>query len=1332
MDESSSTPHGPDGLSPSSGGRSLEGYVYQLDVSILTALDLVLARKVAHEIVLEPATEEDLEADIEHEPGALSETVALDSYRLVLQCKLRNTGPWKHQDLSRLLAHGKRRKSACERLADPSIRYLLVTSADLEGVARQLKVETVGVWQPASEMPPDMAKHLPADAGGRIAILGAMDQEKINARTERLLGQRFRVPHSNLQGCREALRSEALLRMRGAAQGVWTRHDVERLITAAGGYVGESTALEGFVPPTNWDDLKTAIATKHAVVITGASGTGKTRAAKALIAHLRDQIPAIKHVVVQGGPEKIADDPDSRPVVYEIEDPWGRFRLEPTSVPWNGAIAEILQSAAPDRKFVITSRSDVLHESKPRSLKDKWIVTLEDENYGPTERTKLFENRLPSLPQTLQPIVLRARKDALERLATPLEMHRYFSVLADGLEKDENTGQYIARCLSDAHQTSIEAALVYNVRQRETWAWAAIAWGLFKSGARQTFNVLPSIQAGLTRRQSDLEDGLEPFLNFLIAGRNLRQAESTLTYQHPRVELGLEEALKEKPGLSARVLCYLVEVLIDLDKGTDSDWGTEGAAHLVHAVRQRSIVQLELPAQRQSQLDDWIDARLAGTGPDFREDLNLAASVGSADSVPAEVARWLTHQTRDEEHWFFGRWTAPNRSPEWFQRVSADHRTRAICIAFITRELPHHNPSYPAQFAEHVAELCTDLTPAFMDAALSIVQDGYNPNATLIAAGALADLSGFEAVVTEAVSYRQELSGKPDVDFKLKLANGEYDGDAGDHYYESIAEDGQTAYEFLECYVAMRREKDGWAVIRDHAHALDLLYFWLRVAERATDVTIEEWRAIAGAAMNKPEESDFWQGMQKSLPEEFRSALKERIVTGSAIREVRLEALETALHAAPAEFFAAVRHLESTNQVRRIFELTFDFVAVREANSKEKRVDFSAIRLQFLAALPGVLADAINAVFASNFEGLSQDALLQIEQLDTQGNVELKSVQAEALSRAGFEVSQLLEDILSSPKNDDEVIRIAANAVSIAARCQIWPIVKAGLNHRFADVRQAALVSLAERSGGPLAPELRNMAGDQGHRVRETLLRLLQERPSADNIDAILQLAADTWEPQQAYYEQERNFPIAHGAAHLLCEPPQINDRYVPDIGKIFFQTDDHDVKLMLMRALIRNGSADARKRVLMLALKTGNPPHHRLAAEALSLEQRCVDATLAAEIPDNKLLVRAAPVALPLTLVVGASADNSRVLAAARSLAAKPDRRVLLIPLAIVAIARDHTLGRAIIELLPTRTASALTKTLNGAGKLSKEDLDGLGDVRTLETVKPWLSAIMERAEAG
>jgi hypothetical protein len=85
-----------------------------------------------------------------------------------LQCKLRSTGPWKYEDLTRLLAHGKKRKPARERLTDPRIRYLLVTSADLDGVARQLRVELIGEWPVPGDLPIDMGKNLPADAGETV------------------------------------------------------------------------------------------------------------------------------------------------------------------------------------------------------------------------------------------------------------------------------------------------------------------------------------------------------------------------------------------------------------------------------------------------------------------------------------------------------------------------------------------------------------------------------------------------------------------------------------------------------------------------------------------------------------------------------------------------------------------------------------------------------------------------------------------------------------------------------------------------------------------------------------------------------------------------------------------------------------------------------------------------------------------------------------------------------------------------------------------------------------------------------------------------------------
>ena len=44
-----------------SGGHSISGYEYQIDVSVWLALELVLANRMTQELILEPASEEDIE-----------------------------------------------------------------------------------------------------------------------------------------------------------------------------------------------------------------------------------------------------------------------------------------------------------------------------------------------------------------------------------------------------------------------------------------------------------------------------------------------------------------------------------------------------------------------------------------------------------------------------------------------------------------------------------------------------------------------------------------------------------------------------------------------------------------------------------------------------------------------------------------------------------------------------------------------------------------------------------------------------------------------------------------------------------------------------------------------------------------------------------------------------------------------------------------------------------------------------------------------------------------------------------------------------------------------
>src|SRR4051812_24494709 len=76
---------------PGSGAQALAGYEYQVDVSVWAALDLVLAKKLAGNVELEPTSQEDIEASLAAtDPGTVAVGLAMIHRKLVIQAKHRS------------------------------------------------------------------------------------------------------------------------------------------------------------------------------------------------------------------------------------------------------------------------------------------------------------------------------------------------------------------------------------------------------------------------------------------------------------------------------------------------------------------------------------------------------------------------------------------------------------------------------------------------------------------------------------------------------------------------------------------------------------------------------------------------------------------------------------------------------------------------------------------------------------------------------------------------------------------------------------------------------------------------------------------------------------------------------------------------------------------------------------------------------------------------------------------------------------------------------------------------------------------------------------------
>lgn len=193
-----------------SGAPALAGYEYQVDVSVWAALDLVLARRLASSIELEPSSQEDIEATLaDTDPGRVAVGLATPQRKLVIQAKQRSNTAWDLKGISSLLKHGgPKRISAKDRLRDRTVHYLLVTSAALTGVATSLRIRQFGQPGDANGMPASLRKELHPGSEGRVAVLANEESDRVEQRIKDLLMDAFRVPHSKWKNCLNKLRQE--------------------------------------------------------------------------------------------------------------------------------------------------------------------------------------------------------------------------------------------------------------------------------------------------------------------------------------------------------------------------------------------------------------------------------------------------------------------------------------------------------------------------------------------------------------------------------------------------------------------------------------------------------------------------------------------------------------------------------------------------------------------------------------------------------------------------------------------------------------------------------------------------------------------------------------------------------------------------------------------------------------------------------------------------------------------------------------------------------------------------------------------------------------------
>lgn len=1316
---------------PASGGSpGFEGYLYQVDVSVWAALDLVLSEGRANEVELEPSSQEDLEAEASlppSDPGNQGVTVSGGTYRFVIQAKRRSGQPWDVQAFARLLDHGgKQRISARQRLQDPNIRYLLVTNAAVTGVADDVHVDGFGYWPSPGLLPNTLKNLLPDHADGRFAVLRNIDEDRIRHKVRVLLTDTCLVPDIKWEACFEELRRIARAKMIGALNRIWTREELQQVIESFDGCFGVSLDLQRYVQPSNWSELCGALEQKHAIVIAGGSGTGKTMAAEALWEHMRRRVPGLERISISGGPDQVRKTQRTTPVLFDIEDPWGKYRFMPDSQPWKESLSSLLQSARSDRLFIITSRDDVLHDAQAIKAVSHWSVSLEARHYGPRERDKLYENRVGMLPRALQVVATDYREQALRELETPYELQRYFDALLTG-DPATSVVDRAKKAIKGARYESIEETIQTQIRQREADVWAPVIWGLLKANPKLPTELVPQIQDRLVERNERFARGLGPLLKFLVAGRSLRESNGLLTYTHPRIEAALEGLLREEPSDARRVLKTLCDVLVSFDDEPEKDWGLTAAAAVTEATVTVKGLDFSLAKDTQSLLDSWLPALLLRHDDSFDSNLLLAARTGSKRCAVAELARFLIDEMTEKMFVFNRDTETVLHDDSWYTWIAADANTRQICDSFVRQILPEERRRFSVRLAVHLTRLAGDLSDAFIYAALEIVHHGVHSNANVIAIGAVENLEAFAPLVDGVLAaYTSPVAAAEWKQTSFEILNGEHNEDYAEHLASQASEEGYAAGELLQTYVKTLRKKNGWVALRDHPRAFDLLRWWLEVVvdyRGRTPLDPEEISALGRLAIGTEHEDKFWEYLSVHWYQSFEDSLRERLTEDVLNARTRRSAALCLLRQAPQHFPSVCDRLLQLNEPTRVLGVFADLhehlPRLGLSDSEEEALRESI--LDWSRSVPAPLSELLQPFALTKTENqwtLTPPAVEVAKALSPTDDMVQQAKIRFGLAN-GFSAEKEIGELLASTDDPE----IAVFALESALKTGRADILDGALNHRFARVRACALKAVAARHTGVLPQHILSMAKDKGKYVREALVQVLAERPIDGHFATLVVLADDQWSPWSGHPDASFEYPIAYAAAKGLSQYSSLPAGYSATLLAMAEETRDRRVSAEILCALATNGGDNIRKVIFELAISPIRARVQIAAARALLFSAQLTEDHLVGAIQPDHLSDLPEDVSVILTAIVGLRGDTAAIRSAATHLYLSRARRVFLIVLALAAQDQSDGLASQVAILLPDGHPSIGLLNNEDENVLPKDAIDDLGDVQSVRAVQRFLS---------
>jgi len=1112
------------------------GYEYQILVTVWVALDLILTKKLTDSIAVEPPSFEDIEAELNVPPDDASSEVEtkVQDFQLLIQVKSRSTGSWTPAPIGYVLHpqvgdNAKVRPSAIQLLAkDPRRRYVLITNAGISHDLMEYVTETWHEWpaKKVTELPghagEDLDATLEASVAGRVALRPQVSEELLYLRIMDILGVSGHIPGPDRAACLTDLMSEVRQRLLGKVGSHWTREQLIDALLRHNGSLRASRGFDHYVEPKNFDVIRRRLESEHAVIISGPPGTGKTLTANILEDDLRRATEPFSVVTAELGPTGVYSElARTGSVLFHVRDPWGSNEIGALASSWSEALPKLLEHRGPARKFLITTRSDVLRElgAATNDLLKRHIVGLSSEDYGAGRLDEIYERRCAHLSEAMRRFAVYHKGQVLKKLRRPFEVDRFFVALS---EESPVSIRSVESIIAQSQFEAIAGVVSNQITgRRGALECAAFVWGLL---VRRTVGVttLTKLRRDLRRLESPLVLEVDNFIDWMVAASNITRVDNNIEFFHSQVEAGVRMALHQNAAKTEHVLSSLAEVLARSSE--PADWGTETLVLLQRAVSKLPDIELDLLPDSRKKFDAYLlNSALRAKAREFGESLKNLASLGSQDSIAARFARALVNLVLDERRRVFGddEWRPPEISDAEKSVWREDASVNQLFERFVVDMLPHSFTRYRTAIVPFLSAIRADVKAYFAKTLRELAKD-EEPfhNIDAIVAGAcgesIADLES--ALDVLATSGGPATMRTVEAEARLQQAI-EHELDAGETEFVIDAAQDQfsNVSDAIDEIAKIRRRSHGvaWAVGHRYEGLLVPALVTDVVRGRPEPSTAELQVLISNAGDSS--KALLWRAASlnahSALLDLFNREFIRSDLTNAELRKALLEFL-AAVRPDPDEFVRELAdRLENSSSLRRL-ESAVDLASMRFDAQESEIKEGISIAYKLIECFPADVRSLGHAMLSLHnmhdpqkiVSALPASARDLLRTLLPEAPISILPALVRLASAVDIDTTEAAQRLLACHSAECGVAAI--DSLTSADSAKSLMLIRAGLKHPRYLVRARALESAVSRVGIDRTDLLR-AAEDKSADVRLKFASLMKEKRWPEALDPLLRLTGD-------------------------------------------------------------------------------------------------------------------------------------------------------------------------------------------------------------------------------